>query len=234
MINTQLPTVSVSVAELRTAIASEACALRELLQTVEEERDALDVPLSESRENHSKQRKLVTALTHLGGDDILRARLEAAQALEHLYQIAAEIDKHNDELAKMSFWKLVFRRRQMLRRVRVLERKRRQAMAQCEATKKHADQLLLSLATPENISEVIRVSRQMRGRFRDAANKRKQLSIRRRLLSDNINLCQEIDGLLSLLDAREKISVHESDLQTLMRDQVFQSSLRDRARQDQG
>ncbi|WP_372747925.1 hypothetical protein, partial [Litorivivens sp.] len=65
-------------------------------------------------------------------------------------------------------------------------------------------------------------------------NKRKQLSIRRRLLSDNINLCQEIDGLLSLLDAREKISVHESDLQTLMRDQVFQSSLRDRARQDQG
>ena len=232
--NTQLPTVRVSVAELRSAIASEAQALRELVAVVEEEQGTLEVTKGGARVNDTKRRKLVTALTHIGGEEIQRARLEASQALEELYKIAAEIDRHNDEMARMSFWKLLFKRKHMLRRVAELDEKRRKAMAACDEARKRADQMLRSLATPENISEVIRVSREMRGRFRTAANKKKQLSIKRRLLLDNLNLCREIDGLLSLLESTELISVHESDLQTLMRDEMFKSSLRDRALRDDG
>lgn len=225
--------MQVPVSQLRQALGSEADAMRQLLAVVDEQCEALQ---SVKRKPHreTRRRKLVTALNHVGGEDLQQARLALSQAADRLYQIAAEVDKHNAEINALPLIRGLFKRRAMLRRAEKLEKSRRAAMIECEQAREHADQLFRSLATPDNISEVIRISREMRQRVRSATNTRKHLSIKRRLLLDNLNLCEEIDSLLRMLNADEKIAVHETDMQALIRDDDFKSSLRDRVNNDLG
>lgn len=217
----------VSVAQLRAALNSEAEAMKELLAVVDDQAAALK---STRRNPHkdTRRRKLVTALSHVGGEELQRARMAVSQSADRLYQIAAEVDRHNAEIQALPLLRGLFRRRTMLRRAGQLEDKRRSAMADYEHARQRADDLFRSLATPDNISEVIRVAREMRSRVRVATNTRKHLSIKKRLLLDNLNLCEEIDSLLCLLQPDEKIWVHETDVQELIRDDDFKSSLRDR------
>ncbi len=225
--------MQVPVSQLRQALVSEAHAMRQLLAVVDEQCVALQSAKREPQ-RETRRRKLVTALNHVGGEELQQARLALSQATDRLYQIAAEVDKHNAEINALPLIRGLFKRRAMLRRAAKLEKSRRAAMADCERARERADHLFRSLATPENISEVIRVSREMRQRVRSATNTRKHLSIKRRLLLDNLNLCEEIDNLLRMLDADEKIAVHETDMQALIRDDEFKSSLRDRVNNDIG
>ncbi|MBB3047560.1 hypothetical protein FHR99_001826 [Litorivivens lipolytica] len=222
----------VSVAQLRTALHSEAEAMKELLAVVDDQSAALK-PVQRNPHKDTRRRKLVTALSHVGGEDLQRARMEVSQSADRLYQVAAEVDRHNAEIQALPLLRGLFRRRAMLRRAEELEAKRRAAMADYEQARQRADALFRSLATPENISEVIRVSREMRSRVRVATNTRKHLSIKKRLLLDNLNLCEEIDSLLCLLKPDEKIAVHETDVQELIHDDEFKSSLRDRVSSEQ-
>lgn len=221
----------VSVAQLRSALHSEAQAMKELLAVVDDQAEALKA-VRRNPHKDTRRRKLVTALSHVGGEELQRARLAVSQSADRLYQIAAEVDRHNAEIQALPLLRGLFRRRAMLRRAEQLEEKRRAAMADYEQARQRADELFRSLATPDNISEVIRVSREMRSRVRVATNTRKHLRIKKRLLLDNLNLCEEIDSLLCLLQPDEKIAVHETDVQELIRDDEFKSSLRDRVNSD--
>ena len=146
--------MQVTVSQLRGALNSEAEAMRQLLAVVDEQSDALQ---SAKRNPHTetRRRKLVTALSHVGGDELRRARLAVSQAADKLYQVASEVDGHNAEIQALPFIRGLFKRRAMLRRAESLEQKRRAAMADYEQARGCADNLFRSLATPDNISEVI-------------------------------------------------------------------------------
>lgn len=232
MTNT-LPIATVTVAQLRAAIASEQEALKEVLEIVRQERANLGSEDDEAPTfaGHAcgtfhKERAL-NVVTTIGGDELQAARRGMTEAADRLYRVAAEVDKHNEDLSRLSFWGGLIKRRSMMRRANELDEQRREAMAAYESEKEKAENLLKSLATPDNIVAAFKVSREMRSRFREAANKKKHLRIKRRLLNDNLELCVEIDAMLAMLDDDIRIEVSESDLQTLMRDVNFRGSLND-------
>lgn len=225
MTNT-LPAITVTVAQLRAAIASEQSALREVLEIVRQERASLG---TEKAERTLHKERTLNVVTTIGGDELQAARRAMASAADDLYRVAADIDKHNEDMRALSFWGGLFKRRRMTQSASELDEQRRKAMSAYEQAREKAEHLLKSLATPDNIVTAFRVSREMRSRFREAANKKKHLRIKRRLLMDNLELCAEIDALLAMLDDSVRLEVSESDLQTLMRDADFRGSLSDLA-----
>lgn len=227
----KLPIATVTVAQLRAAIASEQKALREVLEIVRRERASLGntgdeaATFSMGTTGTFHRERALNVVTTIGGDELQAARRAMTEAADSLYRVAAEIDKHNDDLRSLSFWGGLLKRRSMLRRANALDEQRREVMSAYENAKEKAEKLLKSLATPDNIVAAFKVSREMRSRFREAANKKKHLRIKRRLLNDNLELCVEIDAMLAMLDDGILIEVSESDLQTLMRDDNFRGSL---------
>ena len=218
-----LPMATVTIAQLRSAIACEKRALREVLESVCEQKDRLNDRNLWSGIYRKERLLYVASMT--GGNTLLAARRELIGAKNRLDKIVSDIDRHNASLKRLSLWTLLFSRRRVLESAELLNLRQHQARSDYDSAKAKARKLLMTVAKTFDSTVDFNAIAGTGNRDVNAMNADKHLRIKRRLLMDNIELCSEIDTLLMMLDKDIQIEVGYSEVQKLIRDADFRDSL---------